>query len=631
MLEAGLLLPTVAYVLGIRDTGAGVLEERIGQAIGDRRVLIVLDNFEQIVEEAPVLVRLYSLAPNACFLVTSRVVLRIRGERVFEVEPLQTPDADTRPSLAQARASSACVLFAERAAASQPSFVLDADNAADVIAICRRVDGLPLAIELAAARIRLLSPRDVLERLEKSLPLLSTAARDLPDRHRTLRATIDWSVGLLQPTERGMLEDLGVFGARFTLEAVEAVGAARSWHDGAIETLATLIDASLVQRTDTAGRSVFSLLATVREYAVDELESHGEADALRIAHADYYLALVHRVAPRLRGSGQVEAVTELGLEVANLRAAARHLVRNGRLDDAGAFAWTMLPYWWISGYFADVSLWMEELLSAGIPITDHTRAVATFFPLWADVWRRPADQVVAALGECVDLFVASGDMDAAAMALAAKASTRMQFPDLEVQTARSELEDAVARLGALGNRWAQALAEVALGQLGVLCRDIPSALVHFDRAVEISDAADDAFTRVVSGNNRARLRFMLGEHEAAEAEFLFTLTLSIRLHFVDGATYGIEGACAIAAIRGESWRAGALAAVAASVRESTGVYDIAGFAVHLEPLEALRAKDPESVAAGERAGADMGLAEGIRLALPAAGADAAVREAVPAW
>jgi predicted ATPase len=629
VLEPGLLLPTIAYVLGVRDTGAAALEERIAQAIGDRHALIVLDNFEQIIDEAPVLVRLYTLAPRACFLVTSRTVLRIRGERVFEVESLDTPAPGAPGTLRQAQDSAACRLFAERAASALPGFQLSSDNAADVAEICRQLDGLPLAIELAAAKIRLLSPRDVAERLGRTLPLLSTSVRDLPERHRTMRATIDWSVGLLTEEQRAMLEDLGVFAARFTLESVEAVGAGRSWGEQAIETLAALIDASLVQRMDAGGRTVFSLLAIVREYALERLEAHGGATDMRMAQADYYLGLVRRIAPRLRGSEQVEAVAELGLEVPNLRAAARHLVQEDRLDDAGDFAWTLLAYWWISGYFADVSLWMGELVDKGLPIAPRTRAVATFFPLWAGMWQRPSDQVVDGLGDAVRWFSESGDEQAAAMTLAARASTRMQFPDMDAAVVRSELGTAIATLHRLGDRWAEALAQVPLGQLGVLVGDIPEALRQFDRAVEIADAADDAFTRVVAGNNRARLRFMLGERDAAEAEFLLTLTLSIRLHFVDGATYGLEGMCAMAATHGEAWRAGALSAAAATIRETTGIYDIAGFAVHLEPLEALRAADPEGVAAGGQAGRDMGLAEAIAIALPDADAD--LPERVPTW
>lgn len=629
VLEAGLLLPTIAYVLGIRDTGADSLEERIAQSLDDRRVLIVLDNFEQIVDEAPVLVRLYTLAPNACFLVTSRTILRIRGERVFDVDTLGLPPVDAPATLAQAQASAACVLFAERAAAVKPEFELTEANAADVIEICRRLDGLPLAIELAAAKVRLLPPADIATRLGRALPLLSAPVRDLPDRHRTMRATIDWSVGLLAEDQREMLEDLGVFAARFTLDAVEAVGASRPWGDHAIETLAALIDASLVRQMDQDGRSVFSLLAIVREYALEALEKRGDADELKIAHAEHYLGLVKRIAPGLRGPGQIEAVTELGLEVPNLRAAARHLVQTGRLEEAADFAWSLIVYWWISGYFADVRVWMLELLASGRPMSDRARAIAAFFTTWAEMWQQPSVEVVSTLGESARLFAESGDDHAAAMVQTARATTRLQFPDLDPQVARAELDDAVVRLRTFGDRWSESLAEVALGQLGVVCQDIAAATEHFDRSVRIAEDADDAFTRIVAGNNRARFRFLIGMRDECEEEFLLTLRLSIQLRFVDGATYGIEGMCALAAARGEAWRAGALAGAAATIRQTTGIFDIEEFAVHREPLAEIRAADPDAVAAGERAGRDMSLAEAIALALP--DADAETRRSAAAW
>jgi tetratricopeptide (TPR) repeat protein len=518
-------------------------------------------------------------------------------------------------------------MFADRAAAAHPDFTLTERNAPDVIEICRRLDGLPLAIELAAAKVRSLSPRDIADRLGGSLPLLTSPSRDLPDRHRTIRATIDWSVDLLTPVERSLLEDLGVFAERFTLEAVEAVGRARPWGEDTIETLAALIDASLVQQIDSAGRSVFSLLAIVREYAVESLESRGDIAAIRDAHADHYLSLVREVGPRLRGPAQVEAITELGLEAPNLRAAARHLVRSGRFEDAADFAWTLLPYWWISGYFAGVRMWMRELLAADRPLSDRASAIARFYIVWAELWQRPSEQVVSELEECARLFTASGDEHAAAMTLAARASARLQLPGLDPAVAKAELEDAVVRLRADGDAWGEALAEVALGLLGVVQRDLPEALAHFDRTVEIADAQDDPFTRVVAGCNRGRVYFTVGDVEASEREFEVVLRLSGRLHFPEGAAYGIEGMSAIAAVRGDAWRAGALAAVAATLRETTGMFDVEGFAVNLEPVEALRAADPDGVAAGEADGARLGVGDAIRLALP----DAGVREGAPAW
>jgi predicted ATPase len=629
VLEEGLLLPTIAYFLGIRDTGGAGLEERIAHALAGRRVLIVLDNFEQIVASAPILVRLYTVAPTATFLVTSRILLRIRGEQVYEVEALPAPD-DTGPvSLERARRSPAVQLFVDRAQAVKPEFTLTGENVAAVADICRRLEGLPLALELAAAKVRLLTPQGIAQRLEHSLPLLTASVRDLPDRHRTMRATIDWSVGLLPDEQRALLEDLGVFATRFTLEAVESIGRGRAWDGRGLDDLSELVDASLVQQVEVGGRPTFSLLAIMREYAIGRLKERGEADVMRVAHADYYVALVHRIAPELRGPGQPDAVRLLGLELPNLRAAVRHLVYTDRLDDAGDFAWSLLVYWWISGFFSEVRLWMLELLEKKQPITKHTRAAAGFFTMWGEMWRHPSEEVVSGLGESQRLFAESGDEDAAAMALAARATTRLQFPDLDADEAEAELNEAVARLRKLGDGWAESMAEVGLGFLSVVRGQIEEALAHFSRSAEVADQGQNMHTRIVAGNNRTRVLFMLGQVEPAEQEWLLTLGLSARLHYVEGAAYALEGLAAVAALRGEGWRAGALAAAAAATRQSTGIFDIAGFAVHVAPLEALRERDPESVEAGERAGAEMSVAAAIALALPDADAD--VREALAQW
>jgi len=632
VLEPGLLLPTIAYYLGIRDNGEAALQERIAHALDDRRVLIVLDNFEQIVDAAPVLVQLYSAAPNASFLVTSRIVLRIRGERVYEVPALSTPPGDAPASLDRTTRSAAVALFVDRAQAVDPRFDVTTENAAALADICRTLEGLPLAIELAAAKVRILTPAGIAERLEQSLPLLTAAVRDLPERHRTMRATIDWSVSLLPDEQHEMLEDLGVFATRFTLEAVEAIGAGRSWDGQALEALAALVDASLVKQQEMGGRRVFSLLAIVREYALGRLKARGEADAVRVAHADYYRALVHRVAPALGGSGQVEAAAQLGLEVPNLRAAVRHLIYTDRLDDAGDFAWSLLIYWWISGFFAEVRLWMLELLEKQHqhPITQHTRAIAWFFALWGEMWQRPSEQVVAGLGECVRLFRESGDADAAAMALAARATARVQLSGLDADKAESELREAVVTLRELGNGWAEAITEVSLGRLAWVRGATDDALAHFARAETLARGRGDMFTTSVAGNLRSRLDFQLGRIDQAASEFRDNLMLSVRMHYEEGVAYGLEGMCAVAAAHGDAWRAAALAVAAGVIRRRIGIFDVEAFTVHTPYLEILRGRDPESVAAGEAAGADMTLAEAVRLALSEEGADA-VEDVLRAW
>lgn len=433
-----------------------------------------------------------------------------------------------------------------------------------------------------------------------------------------MRSTIDWSVSLLEAEHGALLEDLGVFARQFTLEAVEALGTGRAWEGRAIEGIAALVDASLVKQAEIGGRSVLSLLAVVREYALGRLKEKGEASAMRAAHADHYSALVERVAPGLRGPGQGEAVVELGLELPNLRAAVRHLVHIGRLDDAGDFAWRLLVYWWIAGFFGEVRVWMLELLDKEQPIEPRTRAIAWFFALWSEMWQRPTEQVVAGIGECVRLFTESGDEDAAAMATAARATARLQLPLPELDTAERELGEAVERLRALENRWAEAITEVSLGRLAWLRGRTDDAQRHFDRATGVAEASGDLFTLSVAGNHQARLQLVRGEIDAAEGGCIRTLLVSIRLHFEEGVAYGLEGLCAVAAARGDGERAGALSSAADGIRQRIGVFDAEVFTVHTPQLDAMRAADPDAVAAGERHGETLSVVEAIELALPEA-------------
>lgn len=630
VLESGLLLPTIAYSLGIRDNGEASIEERLARALEDRHVLLVLDNFEQIVDAAPVLMRLFGIAPEASFLVTSRIVLRVRGERVFEVPALRTPEPNAPAALDRALASTACLLFEDRARATKPGFALTAENAGAVMDVCRRLDGLPLAIELAAAKVRMLSVHAIAERLGHALPLLTAAVRDLPDRHRTMRATLEWSASLLPPEHRALLEDLGVFAERFTVEAVEALGRGRAWDGQAMEALASLIDGSLVAQTEVDGRSVLSLLAIVREYAIGRLKERGEADALRAAHADYYRGLVAELAPGLRGSGQERTIAELRLQHANLRATVRHLIHIDRLDDAADLAWALLIYWWITGLFAGVRVWMLELLGKDQPLLPHTRAIAWFFALWGEMWQRPAQEVVAGLGEVVRLFTESGDEDAAAMAFAARATARVQLSASDIDLAEEELGEAVDRLHAVGNGWGEAISRVSLARVAWLRGSVDDAAVHLERASTIADAGGDLFTRSVAGNQRGRLLMVRGRVEEAEQVFVRTLLDSLRLHHEEGIAYGLEGLCAVAAARGEARRAGELSAAATSIRHRVGVFDVEAFTVHALSLDSARAEHPDDVAAGEAAGADLTIAEAVARALPER-EQATAREAMRRW
>ena len=611
--DPDLLLPTLAHQLGIRDTGQSAPEALIGQALDDRRVLIVLDNFEQIVAAAPALAELHTIAPRAVLLVTSRIVLHIRGERVYEVTALPTPRPGIPLDVHTASRSPAVQLFLDRVRAIKPDFELTDADAAAVADICRRLDGLPLAIELAAAKIRVLTAADIARRLEHSLALLAAPGRDLPERHRTMTAAIDWSVGLLSDLERQMLEDLGVFAARFTLEAVEAVGAGRRWGEVAMDTLAGLVDASLVRQTVIDGEAVFSLLVVVREYAQGRAR---DVAAVRRAHADHYLAFVERLAPQLRGPQQADAVDRLDVAMPNLRTAVRHLVEGDRVDEAAHIALTLFVYWWISGLFGEVRLWMLEVLARPGPLAPRTRATALLLTLWGQLWRHTPDEVVAGLGECVELYEAAGDAEGAALALAIRGSTRMQLQGPDVARAEAELRGAIERFGGAADRWAQAMTFVGLGLVELVRGSPEAAMASFASADAIATATGDLFLRVVAGQQRARLLIMRGDLEAAEGVYATTVPLGLRLHFDEGLAYALEGMSAIAVARRDPRRAGALAAAAAALRQRVGQFDPGSSALRLPQLQALRELFPEDVAAGEREGAAMSVGDAIRLVLP---------------
>ena len=261
------VLGAIARELGVRDTGDAPLSQQLGIARAGRRDLIVLDNFEQVIDAAPDVVSLLTDLPGATFLVTSRVRLRVRGEQVFDVEPLGLPPDPSEVSIQAILEAPAVRLFRDRARAADPRFEVTDDNAEDVARICRALEGVPLAIELAAARIRALTPAAMLGRLDRVLPLLVTAARDVPERQRTIQATVEWSIDLLGADARALFERLGVFAGDFSLDAVEAVTADEPWAADLLGTVLELVDGSLLRQHDDHGLPLFSMLVPVREIA----------------------------------------------------------------------------------------------------------------------------------------------------------------------------------------------------------------------------------------------------------------------------------------------------------------------------------------------------------------------------
>jgi len=369
-----LVLPTIARALGVSQTGDDTLEERLLAYLQPREVLLVLDNVEQLLAAAPLAAQALALAPRLKLLVTSREPLRVRGEQIVLVPPLKLPDPAHIPDLEQLVQIPAVALFVERAREARPDFALTAENAASIVAICQRLDGLPLALELAAAGLRVLSPAALLARLERGMPLLMRGARDLPERQQTLRNTIAWSYELLSERDQQVFRRLAVFEGGFTLEAVQAVcvfdtagtsSPTQADDDGAIlDQLAQLLDKSLVQpQQGTGGEPRFTMLETIHEYAQEQLANSGEAAAAQRRHADYFLRVALEAEPHMSRPEREVWMERLDREEANLRAALAwskadsNAVQTGlRLVGALAF------YWFLLGYLHEGRTWLEAML-----------------------------------------------------------------------------------------------------------------------------------------------------------------------------------------------------------------------------------------------------------------------------
>ena len=344
------LLPSqIAKALSLKEKPGEPLMETLVQELQAKRALLLLDNFEQLVEKASVLGELLRAAAGVEMLVTSRFALRLQGEHEYVVPPLSLPDLERLPSRNRLLDSEAVALFLERAQAAKPNFRLTDENAPAVAKICVRLDGLPLALELAATRVKLLSPETLLERLEQRLPLLTGGARDLPAHQQTLRDTIAWSYELLEPSEQRLLWRLAVFSGGFTLAAAEAVCDPKGDLD-VLEGVGSLIDKSLLRRAEGEGDEPrFGMLATIHEYASERLFENVEAETIRDRHAEHFLKLAEEAREFFKGPDQAEWFARLEQEHANLRAALDWCSDRARTEWALRLTLALAFFWWVSG------------------------------------------------------------------------------------------------------------------------------------------------------------------------------------------------------------------------------------------------------------------------------------------
>ena len=376
------VMPAIAEAVGLRDAPHPFLLDQLESVLNCRPVLLVLDNFEHVLEFAPHLAAVLSSCPPLAVLATSRAALRLRSERAFPVAPLAVPHSSFGGDAAAAASYAAVALFVDRARAARPDFELTDANASSVVELCVRLDGLPLALELAAARTKGLPLLVLLKRLDHRLRLLQSGAPDLPARQQTLRRALLWSYDLLEPDQQVLFDRLSVFDDGWTPEAAEAVCAD---HDAdpetdLLESLATLVHHSLVRLEEsTPGEPRYSMLATIRDVALEHLERGGRADETRRRHLAYYLRLAEQTESHLWGPQQAQMLERLGREHANMRACLRWATQSGETEQGLRLGAALWRFWSIRGHLTEGRCWLRQLLAlsdGGNPGVAHARALA---------------------------------------------------------------------------------------------------------------------------------------------------------------------------------------------------------------------------------------------------------------
>ncbi len=382
--DPGLVASVIVQTFGIREAGGQspieILKENLRNS-SPEPVMLVLDNFEQLVEAASTVAELLAIGPNLTIMVTSRAALHVYGEHEFPVPPLALPDPQSLPSVEVLSQCHAVALFVQRAVAAKPDFELSLENAPAVAEICARLDGLPLAIELAAARIKVLSPTSMLTRLASRLQLLTGGSRDLPQRQQTLRGAIDWSYDLLSPAEQKLFRRLSVFVGGCNLEGVEAVCDAKSDLDlDLLDGMASMVDKSLVEHGVRAGDELrFTMLETIREYALEKLEAHGEAPLTKRAHAAYSLVLAEEVATTQSAEESAEWLDRFTVENDNFRAALDWLTQTEDADWGLRLGTALFRFWEIRESIAEGRDRLGRLLNlAGAQAPTKLRMSALF-------------------------------------------------------------------------------------------------------------------------------------------------------------------------------------------------------------------------------------------------------------
>ncbi|HLW59821.1 MAG TPA: tetratricopeptide repeat protein [bacterium] len=570
--DPALVLQTVASAVGVREVPGHPLPATVADHLLAKKLLLVVDNCEHLVEACAQVVRtLLSACEELRVLATSQEVLGIPGEVAWRVPSLSLPAARAAPDVGALAECEAVRLFVERAAAVQPSFALTAQSAAAVADVCRHLDGIPLAIELAAARVAALPVEEIAARLNDRFALLTQGERAALPRHRTLQAAMDWSYRLLPDAEQALLRRLAVFAGGWTLEAAEAVGAV---DDGAgfyvLNLLTQLVLKSLAVIDQQQAPARYRFLETVRQYGLVQLAAAGEVARVRDAHLDWYLALAERAAPELVGAAQSAWFDRFEVEYDNLRAALEWSLQGGRAERGLRLVGAVWRFWFVRGHFGEGRGWVEALLRVGGTAPGAVRAEALKAAGNLAVWGQgdyAAGRVFYA--ESLALWREIGDTRGVATVLGNMAFVAAGEGDLAAE--RALLEESLTLRRAVNDRWGIALALHNLGRMAFRQGDDAKALALLSESLPIWLELRDAQHIAMGLSNLGLVAIRQGDYARARQLLLESLDIRRELGDQSGIAYQLEGFASLAAAQQQVERAARLFGAAAALREAIGV------------------------------------------------------------
>ncbi|MBI1281211.1 MAG: tetratricopeptide repeat protein [Anaerolineaceae bacterium] len=529
--DAALVSTTIANTLGVQDIGPQSSLQRLKTFLRDKQLLLVLDNFEQILLAAPQISELLSICLWLKVLATSRAPLRIRPERQIPIAPLALPDLAHLPDVEGVTQYSAVTLFIERAQAVKPDFVLTQQNASTVAAICARLDGLPLAIELISAQIKLLPPVALLERLHGHLMLQTDGMRDLEPRHRTLNNAIEWSYQLLNVDEQTLFRRLGVFVGGWTLEAVEEI-CMDNLNLNLLDGIALLLDKNLIMREHISGGELrFTMLETIREYALGQLIASGELEVLQGQHATYYLTLAEAVPLGITGAQVALWWDHLELEHDNFRAALAWSHTQISRETELRLALALADFWRLQGYLSEGIAWLKRVLETTINGTYEVPSGADCVRQarllnWLAIfmiWQGNEDAALPISEKSLALFRELGDTEAYADALADHGMLFVTRRDFE--RASIYLNESMALCREVGYRSGIATTFLFFGNLAYSQGQLAQAGASWEEGLALQRVEDNRWVMSTLLAQLAMVALDQGDYRLAQAQLTESLTI----------------------------------------------------------------------------------------------------------